>query len=126
MLLKRIRILLWGMPSMLLDIISDAIAPHPDMDIVGKGAKAATLFEAAERTNADVVILVRKGVAENEGYDELLYRHSRLKVIEISGEGHYGSLYELRPRHLPLGEMSPPRLVDAIRESVNRAAGAEL
>ena len=123
--LKRIRILLWGMPSMLLDIIADTIAPQPDMDIVGEGAMGTSLLDAAERTNADIVILARGGDADDEDYDELLYGCPRLKVLEIFGEGRYGSLYELRPRRVPLGELSPPRLVGAIRGSTRPATGLD-
>jgi hypothetical protein len=114
------------MPSMLLDIITDAIAPQPDMDVVDHGATAATLLEAAERTDADVIILARNGAATTEDYDELLYGRRHLKVIEIFGEGRYGSLYELRPRRLSLGEMSPSQLVDVIRGSAAPAARADL
>lgn len=107
---------------MLLNIITDTLAPQPDMDIVGEDPMAASLLDAAERSNADVVILARHGEGDG-GYDELLYGCSRLKVIEIFGEGRYGSLHELRPRRVPLGEMSPPRLVDVIRAAASPAAG---
>jgi hypothetical protein len=46
-------------------------------------------------------------------------------VIEISGEGRYGALYELRPRRIALGELSPPRLIDAVRTSVTQATPIE-
>jgi DNA-binding NarL/FixJ family response regulator len=104
---------------MLLNIITDTIAAHSDLDIVSKRDRATGLLEAAENTNADVVVVARSGAAIETAFDELLYRHPRLKVIEILDEGRYGTLHELQSRHRSLGEMSPPQLVEAIR-----AAGA--
>src|SRR5262245_47612795 len=112
------------MPPMLLSIITDTIAAQRDLDIVGRFGRALGLVETAERIDADVVVVARTGADNPAEYDELLYRHSRLKVIEIFGEGRYGTLYELHRRHLPLGEMSPPQLVDAIRAAVSGTARA--
>jgi hypothetical protein len=102
---------------MLLDIITDTIAPQPDMDIVGKGRMENDLLDAAEQTNADIVITTRSTATEYKDYDALLYRHCRVKVLEILDEGRYGSLCEMRPRRVTLGEMSPLRLLEAIRGS---------
>jgi DNA-binding NarL/FixJ family response regulator len=122
---NRIRILLWKMPPMLLDIITDTIAPQPDMDIVAKGRIEMDLLDAAEQTNADIVITARSAATEYKDYDELLYRHCRIKVLEILDEGRYGSLCEMRPRRVALGEMSPLRLLEAIRGSADIAVGAD-
>jgi hypothetical protein len=111
---------------MLHDIITDTIAPQPDMDIVGKGRAEMDLLAAAEQTNADIVIIARGVAAEANDYDELLRRHCRLKVLEIFAEGRYGSLCEMQPRRVALGEMSPPRLLEAIRGSADLAAGVDL
>src|SRR4030095_5486094 len=116
---NRIVILLWKMSPMLLDIITDTIAPQPDMDIVGKDRMEKDLLDAAEQTNADIVITARSTATEYKDYDELLYRHCRVRVLEILDEGRYGSVCEMRPRRVALGEMSPLRLLEAIRGSPN-------
>ena len=74
---------------MLLDIITDTIAPQPDMDIVGKGRMEKDLLDAAEQTDADIIITARGTATEYKDYDELLYRHCRVKVLEILDEGRY-------------------------------------
>jgi DNA-binding NarL/FixJ family response regulator len=125
MITRRIRVLLWGMPAMLVNIIADTISSQQDMDVVSGADATASLADAAAQANADVVILVRNGEHERAHYRDLLYAHSRLKVIEISGEGRYGALYELRPRRIALGELSPPRLIDAVRTSVTQATPIE-
>jgi chemotaxis response regulator CheB len=110
---------------MLHDIITDIIAPQPDMDIVGEGRTEMDLLDATEQTNADIVITVRNAVTDGKDYDDLLYRHGRIKVLEIFDEGRYGSLCEMQPRRVALGEMSPLRLLEAIRGSAGTAAGAD-
>jgi DNA-binding NarL/FixJ family response regulator len=110
---------------MLRSIIADTIATQPDMQIVGNGLTAAGLAKAAESTNADVVILASDGLAGDEESNEILYGRSRPKVIEISDQGRNGSLYELRPCRVPLGEMSPPRLLETIRGAVERGVEAD-
>ena len=122
--MRPIRILLWGMPTILLNIITDTIAPHADLDIVGAQGQSAGLRAMAEKTHADVIIVAREGAASDDDYDEILHRHSHLKVIEIFDDGRHALLHELRRHRIPLGEMSPPRLVDVIRNSVGSVARA--
>jgi hypothetical protein len=112
------------MPTILLNIITDTIAPHPDLDIVGKRDRSAGLLDTAEQTRADVVIVARQGAGSGEDYDEILHRHAGLKVIEIFDDGRHGLLHELQRHRIPLGEMSPPRLVDVIRGAASHIAGA--
>ena len=115
--MKRIRILLSEMAPMLLDIVANIVAAQPDMDIVEGVESETDLLKAVEFSDADVVILSRRTPVQGE-FDGLLHSRSCLKVIEIEGEGRCGSLYELRPHRVPLGEMSPAGLLDAIRISV--------
>jgi hypothetical protein len=123
---NRIRILLWKMPPMLLDIITDTVAPQPDMDIVGKGRMEMDLLDAAEQTKANIVITARSTATECKDYDEVLYRYCSLKIIEILGEGRYGSLCEMRPRRVALGEMFPLRLLEVIRGSADITTRVDL
>jgi hypothetical protein len=122
--LRPIRILLWGMPTILLNIITDTIASHPDLDIVGKRGRSGGLLDAAEQTRADVIVVARQGSGSSEDYDEILHRRACLKVIEIFDDGRHGLLHELQRHRIPLGEMSPPRLVDVIRDAAGYIAGA--
>jgi hypothetical protein len=52
----------------------------------------------------------------SEPYRRLLDDHPRLKVLALEGDGRSGSIWELRPHRIPLGELSPRRLVQAINE----------
>jgi DNA-binding NarL/FixJ family response regulator len=112
--LNRIHILLAGVPPLLVDILHHIVASESDMAIVGR-ISDGDLFAAAQATGADV-ILIGQGTKENgEQYEELLLKQPRLKVLTVADDGKTGSLYELRPQRISLGEVSAGVLCAAIR-----------
>ncbi|HEY7390723.1 MAG TPA: hypothetical protein VH640_19560 [Bryobacteraceae bacterium] len=124
--MRRIRILLAGMPRMLLDMVTAILTPHPEMIVSGKMRDTTDIRTAAKTARADVVIVSE--VSEPAGrahpdHLELLYSRPKLKVFSITGDGHRFFLYELRPFRAPLGEVSPDSLVQAIRSSVRTGLG---
>jgi hypothetical protein len=112
--LKPVRILLGGMSPLLLDMLHHVVASEPNMAVVGRVGDA-DLLAAARRTRADVVFVGQKVRDERERYGQLLLRRPRLRVLAIAHDGRTGSLYELRPRRVPLGELSADALCRAIR-----------
>ena len=84
------------------------------MAVVGR-VNDGDLLTAAQRTGADVILIGQKAKESREQYEELLLRQPRLKVVTIADDGKTGSLYELRPQRIPLGEMSADVLCAAIR-----------
>ena len=56
-------------------------------------------------------------------YDCLLYERPRLKILTISADGRYGFLHKLMPEVMPLGEVSPGVLVEAIRSTSSGGCG---
>jgi hypothetical protein len=75
------------------------------------------LFAAApvERNEPDVAVV---GTAEPEDLArpaELLARWPGSRVVMVAISGSDAVMYALRPQKTRLGEMSPPRLVEAIR-----------
>jgi DNA-binding NarL/FixJ family response regulator len=119
---KRIRILLSEMTPMLLDIVTQTIATQPDLSIIGKVGRNEDLPEAVERTKPDVIVTSDR-IARREQYAKLLHERPRLKVLEIVRNKGYGILYEMHPRRVPLGELSPMSLLDVIRASARPNSG---
>ncbi len=70
---------------------------------------------AIRRTRADVVVVGQDAQGERDFYVRLWRRHPHVKVLAISDRGKKGSLYELRPRRMPLGKISACSLAAAIR-----------
>lgn len=113
---ERIRILLCEMAPMLHDIINQTIATQSDLCIAAKVTRKESLLEAVVRTNAGVLI-ASDVTARPEQYEELLRKRPHLKVLEITAKDGHGVLYEMHPRRVPLGQMSPVALLDIIRKS---------
>jgi hypothetical protein len=109
------------MSPLLLDMLHHVVASEPNMAVVGRVGDA-DLLAAARRTRADVVLVGQKVKDEHEQYGQLLLRRPRLKILAIAHDGRTGSLYELRPRRIPLGEMSADTLCRAIRRDWARPA----
>lgn len=105
------------MPTLLLDILRPLVASEPDMTVVGQ-VSDGDLLAAAQRTRANVVLVAQKANdrrEEHEEYKQLLLQQPLLKVLAIANDGKSGSLYELRPQRVPLGDMSAAVLRQAIR-----------
>ena len=62
--MSRIRILIGGMPRMLRDIVGDAIARQPDMELVASG-EPTELATTIARQQPDAVILAEEGPGLN-------------------------------------------------------------
>ena len=102
------------MPPLLLDMLQHVVESDPNMAVVGRVGDA-DLLAAVWRTRADVVLVGQKAKDERAQYGRLLLRRPRLKVLAIAQDGRTGLLYELRPRRVPLGEISADALCRAIR-----------
>jgi DNA-binding NarL/FixJ family response regulator len=111
---KQIRIVLAGMPMMLLDIISEIVSSEPDLTVVEKIGEGSDVGAAARRVRADVVV-VQQSSDEPQTAEAALLSEQQFRVIALADDGHRGFLYELRPHRVPLGEISAGGLVAAIR-----------
>jgi hypothetical protein len=104
---------------MLREIIESAIGGAPDMSVVDSPVRGGS-YEPTETSFDDVeadVLIVQDGRATAE-LESFLYRHPSMQLIAIDDDGRFTSLYELRPHHVALGNLSPQGLVDTIRGAV--------
>jgi chemotaxis response regulator CheB len=124
--MRRIRVLLVEVPGVLSGILRDVIGHEPDMEVVGELKSSGDLMPAIRRTEADFLIWGLQPVAEAGGVPEacsaVLDAHPRIKVLAVEADGRSGSLYELRPWRLGLGELAPARIVEILRTHPRLAA----
>ena len=118
--MRRIRVLLAGMPRMLLDMITDIVTPHAEMMVAGQIQDTAEIRAAVKKTRADIVILNEPAIGPSQNYQELLYSRPHLGVLSITSDGRQFFLHKLRPVRTALGEVSPDSLVQAIQSSARR------
>lgn len=115
----RIRIALVELLPLLRGIVEEVISAQPDMEVVPQDSRMMKLASIDE-ADPDVVILGREDTSLTS---RLLRMRPNLKVLAVAMDGREGVLFELRPRRVDLGEISPQKLVNVIRETT-KAPGA--
>jgi DNA-binding NarL/FixJ family response regulator len=120
------RILMFG-SNFLRSLVRDIVAAADDLEIVGElddtpGAESRLLAEA-ERTKPDFVIVALADPGAAEMHLQLLERRPLMKVLAVAGPEHDAHLWELQPHLEMLGQISPERLLSAIRAPDWRHAG---
>ena len=117
--MAHIRILLAGLSRMLADIVRRVLTGSPDLEVVGTLGRLDEVAPALLRADADVLIVGLEGADAMAEFEPLLATHPYLKIFALDGDGRRAVLYELRPHSIPLGELSPQSLIDAIRSAVS-------
>ena len=116
--LKRIRILVADLPRILQEIVTNVLRSQEDMEIVGLNGGSEGLTSAVSRYAADVLIIPWEEEKLAAVGVELLLEHPALEILAVGPDGRRSFLYRLRPEKVPLGEVSPQLLVEAIRSAV--------
>jgi DNA-binding NarL/FixJ family response regulator len=119
--MSNIRVLIRDAPKMLREILEQAISSEADMELIPEPA-TPTQAPADEQLSPDVVVVGVTDPEPGEGARALLVRWPRSHVLMITARGHKVLKYELLPRGVDLGEMSPGQLVEAIRSAVRPSA----
>ena len=114
----RIRILLTGLPDAVADALELSLEPQSDMEVIGHFSDPIEVLLAATQDGADVVILGLEhdelpGIASH-----MLSERPQLRILAVSPDGRRAFVYKLSPQVVPLGELSPEGLVEAIRAVV--------
>ena len=110
------KVLLLGTSRLFGDLVKGIVEPADDVRVVAEVSSADALPDALEETDADfVVAAVDEEPTSTKPYLDLLEQRPRLRVLILAGEGRRGMLWELRPRRVPIGEVSPTALLAALR-----------
>jgi DNA-binding NarL/FixJ family response regulator len=112
--LKRIRVLLGDMPTMLRDIVTDVVANEPDLEVSGVLGPRESLQAGLKRVQADVLVVGNR--RPDLGTAEEIWREWPLvKILMIATDARSAVLYALRPIEIVLGDISPEGLAAALR-----------
>ncbi len=101
---------------MLRDILERAISNQPDMEVIVEPVVRERL--PRDQTAPDVVLVAVSDSDPGERARELLVQWPASHALMIAEHGHQVLMYDLQPRRVALGEMSPDQLVDAIRSAI--------
>ena len=96
------------------DVIRGILEVQQDMAVVGDLERAEELGPTIAETGAAFVIW---GVEDDvsDFYPDVLHQWPQVRVLAVQGEGRQSFLWEMRPMRAPLGELSPGRLIAALR-----------
>jgi DNA-binding NarL/FixJ family response regulator len=112
-----IRVLL-AVPPALRDAFTEVLANADDIHLHAVGIDALEVLLATGALRADVVVILMErgevpGIASH-----LVAEYPHVKVLGVTGDARLAMLYELQPRLVSLGEISPSGLLSAIRTAM--------
>ena len=114
--MSSIRVLIRDAPTMLRDILEQVISNERDMEVIPE--PVVPMQALVERPPSPDVVVVGRGDSEPaERARGLLARWPDSHVLMITARGDRVLRYELLPRGVDLGEMSPGQIVQAIRSA---------
>ena len=114
--MTRIRILLVWLPTLLRDILSDAVAREPDMEIVATAETEADLESAMGRAQPDVVVTGAHGPEAGAIVSDVRRIAPSVVVVAIAQKGDRATLYSPESPPLEIPDISPGVLLKAIRD----------
>jgi hypothetical protein len=122
-IVRPVRIILDGMPRMLLTMIRDIIATDADCDVVAEVADDRELASTLQATGASLVIVGPGSmVGGGDRLVALLTDHPRTRVLAIADDGRRAFVHELRPHVTEITELSPRTLLNAILQGAGDGA----
>ncbi len=115
-----VRVLLLEMPLLLRGILEHAIERRTDCELMKITQDPLQLL--TDRTIApDAVIMGLTATEDATLVPALFARWPGTQVMTVMSAGDDAVVYELKPQRKALGQMSPPEIVDTLREAVHRS-----
>jgi DNA-binding NarL/FixJ family response regulator len=105
------------MPRMLRELIRTVVAEQPDLMVVAELDDGLDLGAELESNEPDFVIVGTEHGHISTACRALFERRPRLRVLAIATDGDNAVVWELAPRRVLLGELSPDSLLAAIRDA---------
>ncbi len=109
----QVRVALIGCTGLLGDIIGETLSGQPGVDVVAELEPQAG-DQALLEFDADLVLWHNADESRVVGWLDRLAHGSGPRVLTTMGDGRQASLWELVPRRLELGSLSPRTLVETI------------
>lgn len=96
------------------DLVTELLADHRDLDLVGELGTRGRLEDWLQAIAPELVLI---GLGRDEG-DDIGPRLVRLlpnsKVIAFSSDGRHAFVHGMKPQRIALFDVSPQMLIDAI------------
>ena len=114
--MTRVRILLVGLPALLRDIVSEALAREKGVEMLAPAENREQLDALVRRTRPDVIILGTAGQDRAALMTTILQAAPSVAVIQIAPKGDRAALYKPGMDPLEIGDVSTDALLEVIRD----------
>jgi hypothetical protein len=108
------RIVLYGMPPLMVDILRDILDGRPGIKVVADVPEGGDLVAVVKERDASDVVARLHGTDMPPACDDLIDDRVRLRVVGLSDEGLDGCLYRLRSERSTLGGFSRDAFLAAL------------
>ena len=109
------RVLILNTPTLLGDLLVEAMMYQSDFSVIRERDFTRAEYAAAA---PDVVVVGRSVPDQEYAASVLLARWPRSLVVAIADGSRGAVVFELEPTKVPVGDMSPKELVQAIRSMI--------
>jgi len=90
---KKIRVLLANRPRLMRELMLEAFADQPDIEIVGETVEDAEILSAVERTHPDFVVIALENPGRRPAIcDTVLHQYPEMRLIAVA-PNHKCSVY---------------------------------
>jgi len=114
------RVLILNTPTLLGDLLADAMTHQTDFTVIKERDFTRAEYAAAA---PEVVVVGRSVPYQEDAASVLLARWPQSLVVTIADGSRGAIVYELEPTKVPIGDLSPKELVQAIRSMIRRHKG---
>jgi DNA-binding NarL/FixJ family response regulator len=111
------RILLMGMPRLLVDLVTNMIKDDPDWELVISQASLGVLPAEVANAQADIVLIGNDDPMIEPNAVQLWQERPSVPVVVLSPRGDSAAVYELWPRRLLFSDLSPHVLFQVLQRS---------
>jgi hypothetical protein len=120
--LKRTRVALAEMPTLMMDMIESILSTDPEIEVVARLAMVADLQTWVQSHKADVLIIGRVVARLAESAPTEAFSWSPRKVITVADTAKYATEWIMRPDGVPLGELSAESLLASVSDTAGHAS----
>lgn len=109
------RIILCGMPRLLMDVVSAIFAEEDNMSVAARLDGATDLTSSVRDLQPDIVVLQEGDAPGRANHTALFEVRTGLTVVAITGLGSGGTVYRLNTQPEILRQPSVAQLIRAVR-----------
>lgn len=111
--MTRTRVIVAGLPRMLGGLVQALAAERATVEVVAELESGADVAEAANRLDADVVLMPAAAAVRQAG-EAILMANPRLRLLLMSEDARTAQLLRLVPYRMMIDDVSPGELFDAM------------